>query len=83
MNDREQWPIENIVRGKFYLSQVLKAVNPDDSTGLEMEMDAASGLEELLKLDCSGKAEEYRDNLPLLYDYLVHWECRLVTPRRK
>jgi hypothetical protein len=44
--------------------------------------EATAGLEQLLALDSSGKAAEYGDNLSMLFDYLVHWECRLVTPRR-
>jgi hypothetical protein len=75
--------VENITRGKFYLSQVLKANNPSDPAAIDMEREAKESLEELLKLDNHGTAEEYKDNLPMLYDYLVHWECRLVTPRKK
>lgn len=46
-----------------------------------MEVEAKNELEILLKLDLSGKYSEYRGNYPMLFDYLVHWECRLVTPR--
>lgn len=83
MNNRDLWPIEDVVRGKYYLSQVLKERDPHDKNALDLEREAKDGLEQLLAVDGSGKAAEYLDNLPMLYDYLVHWECRLITPRRK
>lgn len=81
MDNRELWPIENVIRGQFYLSQILKGRNPLDQAALDLEKEAKESLERLLEEDGSGRELDYRHNLPLLYDYIVHWECRLVTPR--
>ncbi|KAK1750149.1 hypothetical protein QBC47DRAFT_310415, partial [Echria macrotheca] len=78
----QQWPVENAVRGRYYLSQIRKKINPQDAEAERMEQEAKARLEELLKLDFTGKAAEYRGDYPMLFDYLVNWECRLVTPRQ-
>ncbi|KAI9888223.1 MAG: hypothetical protein M1814_000954 [Vezdaea aestivalis] len=83
MNKTELWPPENVVRGKFYLSQVLKEMKPNTKEAMELESEAKESLEKLLEMDKSGQAADYHADLPLLFDYLVHWECRLTTPRRK
>lgn len=82
MNRGDLWPVENVVRGKYYLSQTLKKTNPNDVSAASLEKEAKEALNQLLKVDVSGKALEYGDDLPMLYDYLVHWECRLITPRK-
>lgn len=74
------WPKENTVRGRYYLSQVL--LQQAEVSSLEMEAACRGALDELLKLDDSDITTQHRDNLPMLFDYLVHWENRLVTPRR-
>ncbi len=76
------WPAENIVRGNYYLSQVLKTKSPWNDEALSMEKEAINELNELLKKDSRGKGEEYANDYPMLFDYLVHWEFRLVTPRK-
>jgi len=83
MTDRELWPVEKVVRGKYYLSQVWKKRDPNHKAALDLETEAKEALEMLLLADKSGKAEEYRDDMPMLFDYLVRVDCRLVTPRRK
>jgi hypothetical protein len=83
MNKRDLWPVENVVRAKYYLSQTMKSLDPGDTAAAVLEEEAKKGLDRLLREDPSGMASEYGDNLPMLYDYLVHWEFRLVTPRRR
>lgn len=77
------WPEENVVRGKYYLSQTLKAL--DDSTAAEMERQAMDDLAKFLKeVQPAGEwIETAKENgeYDILFDYLVHWEFRLVTPR--
>ena len=82
------WPKENTVRGRYYLSQVLlqqaevKKSLSDRVDGLKMEEASEQDLDGLLKLDDSDIATKHRGDLPMLFDYLVHWENRLVTPRK-
>ncbi|KAK4446601.1 hypothetical protein QBC34DRAFT_496876 [Podospora aff. communis PSN243] len=82
------WPRANTVRGRYYLSQVLLRMVEEggDATrrdeALKLEKEAKEDLDQLLKLDDSDIASEYPGNFPLLFDYLVHWENRLVTPRK-
>lgn len=83
MNNRDLWPEENTVRAKYYLSQTLTKINPPDPAAAGHAKEAKDGLDRFLAADPSGKAQELGNDLPMLYDYLVHWECRLVTPRKK
>ncbi|KAI6765685.1 hypothetical protein HG530_006755 [Fusarium avenaceum] len=76
------WPNENVVRGNYYLSQVLKAREASSSEGEELEKEAIDELMVLLKADSRGKAESYHEDYPIVFDYLMHWEFRLVTPRK-
>ena len=81
-NKIQQWPVENGVRGRYYLSQILKRTDAPPDEARKMEREAIDSLNELLKLDVSGKSREYEGDYPMLFDYLVNWECRLVTPRQ-
>lgn len=54
----------------------------DSVDGLKMEEASLKDLDELLMLDDSDMATTHRGDLPMLFDYLVHWENRLVTPRK-
>ena len=81
VKDTELWPPENIVRAKYYLSQVKKALNPDDHEASLLEEEAKRDLHALLESETSGTARAYEGNDKLLFDYIVQWECRLVTPR--
>jgi hypothetical protein len=47
-----------------------------------MEQDAKDHLHELIQMDLSGKAAEYSGDYSMLFDYIVNWECRLITPRK-
>src|SRR3569833_311634 len=79
------WPFENTVRGKYYLSQVLQQNSNEKSPkteALQLEEKAKEDLYQLLQLDRSRMAARYGNNFPMLFDYLVHWENRLVTPRK-
>lgn len=80
------WPDENNVRGRYYLSQVRKQTPGVDAKALaaadQMEAQAKRELYRLLERDNTGMATKYEDNLPMLFDFLVHWENRLVTPRK-
>ncbi|KAJ3493113.1 hypothetical protein NLG97_g4946 [Lecanicillium saksenae] len=78
----EAWPQENVVRGNYYLSLVLKAQDPASQEALDMEREAIRQLMKFLEKDTRGMLETYGTNYPLLFDYLVHWEFRLNTPRR-
>jgi hypothetical protein len=74
------WPFENTVRGRYYLSQVLGRKKNEEAVTLET--DAKKELDSLLKLDDTAMATRHAGDYPMLFDYLVHWENRLVTPRR-
>ncbi len=82
----EGWPLENTVRAQYYRSQALRrlaaASNSSDAKAVELERTALEHLDNLLKLDRWGMADRCRGDYPMLFDYLVHWENRLVTPRQ-
>ena len=50
---------------------------------MKLEAEAKDSLEELLKHGDWDRIKEYREaeNYPILFDYIVPWECRLMTPR--
>ena len=77
------WPRENTLRAKYYLSQAMKGATGLTSAEAErMEKGAIEELERFLQSDDTGMGERYKGNYPMLFDYLVHWEHRLVTPRK-
>jgi hypothetical protein len=76
------WPRENTLRARYYLSQALKGVTGFTSAEADkMEKAAIEELEAFLELDDTDMGR-YKGNYPMLFDYLVHWEHRLVTPRK-
>ncbi|KAJ5442003.1 hypothetical protein N7445_005010 [Penicillium cf. griseofulvum] len=80
------WPEENTIRGQYYLSQVLKNNFQGYSRvgeALKLEKKAKEKLDKILKLDTTEMASKHRGNDPMLFDYLVHWENRLITPRKQ
>ncbi|KAK4227029.1 hypothetical protein QBC38DRAFT_455664 [Podospora fimiseda] len=77
------WPRENTVRARYYLSHALKGVLGDtDDEGNEIEASAKTELELFLRMDDTGMGTRYAGKYPMLFDYLVDWEHRLVTPRK-
>ncbi|KAK1832981.1 P-loop containing nucleoside triphosphate hydrolase protein [Podospora conica] len=82
------WPRENTVRGQYYLSQALLHQAASDNNlpgrveGLNMQETARKELDLLLALDDTEIASRCQGDLSILFDYLVHWENRLVTPRK-
>ena len=82
MNDRAHWPSENIARAKYYFSQVLKQRDPNNQQAAKVEREARSIVDQSLQHEGLGKAAAYRGSYPLLFDFMVPWECRLVTPRK-
>ena len=82
MLQREIEAPEDSVRAKYYLSQALKQQNPSSEEAAILEQESKASLHEILQKDRSGKAAAYHADYPALFDYIVQWECRLVTPRR-
>ncbi|KAK6208485.1 hypothetical protein LQW54_006831 [Pestalotiopsis sp. IQ-011] len=80
-NKGNQWPVENIIRAEYYLSQVLKLARPHEDEWRDLECQASKDMKSILRHDDLHKAGILDDNLAMVFDYLVHWECRLVTPR--
>lgn len=50
-----------------------------------MDQEAKDLLHNLLKIDGSDSMNEFvaAENYPMLFDYIVTWESRLTTPRRR
>ncbi|KAL6720760.1 hypothetical protein ACLMJK_002685 [Lecanora helva] len=79
-----QWPVENETRAKYYLSRVLREKEPPEPERAEMlGAEAKASLDSLLQYGGWDRIREYQsaDDLPILYDYIVPWTCRLRTPR--
>jgi hypothetical protein len=77
-------PKENIARAEYYLAQILKSHDASSDEADRLEATAKESLMRLLNLDASGAMERYleEEDWPMLFDYIVTWECRLVTPRK-
>lgn len=82
MLQREIEAPEDSVRAKYYLSQTLKKQDPSSEEAATLEQESKASLHEILQKERSGKAAAYKADYPALFDYIVQWECRLVTPRR-
>lgn len=82
MSDRALWPSENVARARYYLSQVLKRRDLYDQHAASLEQEVQATVAQLLRHEGLGKAVAYHDNYPILLDFMVPWECRLVTPRQ-
>jgi len=82
VDKKVHWPIENRVRAKYYLAQTLLKGNTHSEEARRLDLEAKSTLEELLCLGGLESIKEYLEpkNYPILFDYIVPWECRLVTP---
>ena len=78
-------PEENIARARYYLAQILKSQDTSSDEANELEMTAKKSLMRLLRLDASGTMNRYlgEEDWPMLFDYIVTWECRLLTPRKE
>jgi hypothetical protein len=78
-------PVENVARAQYYLAQVLFQTDPEDPEALQLDRSAKESLQQLLALDGSNAMSKYRSppNYPILFDYIVPWETRLVTPRKE
>lgn len=73
--------MENIIRAEYYLSQVLKLARPQDDKWRDLEGEASKDMQSILRYGDLHKAGILDDKSAMAFDYLVHWECRLVTPR--
>lgn len=82
MLQREIEAPEDSVRANYYLSQTLKQQDPSSEKAPILEQESKASLHEILQKERSGKAAAYHADYPALFDYIVQWECRLVTPRR-
>ena len=78
VNDRAIWPSENIARAKYYMSRVLKQQDPHNRQAAKLEQDALG----LLQQKGLGRAAAGDSDYAILFDFLVPWECRLITPRK-
>ena len=77
------WPKENVTRAKYYLSKTLIKLNLESEEGHGLESEAMSSLDEFLRNASWDQIQKYQDSedYPILFDYIVPWECRLVVPR--
>ena len=82
VNDWALWPSENIARAKYYMSQVLKKRDPKNQQAAKLEQEAKNSVDQLLKHESLGKAAAYHGDYAMLFDFMVPWECRLITPRK-
>ena len=78
VNDRAIWPSENIARAKYYMSRVLKQQDPHNRQAAKLEQDALGSLQQ----KGLGRAAADDSDYAILFDFMVPWECRLVTPRK-
>lgn len=83
LNKKVHWPSENVARAKYYLARALTKSNNSLDEACNLDREAKASLEKLLLRWGSDTVKEYLEpkNYPILFDYLVPWECRLVTPR--
>ena len=82
VNDWALWPNENIARAKHYMSRVLKQRDHHSQPAVKLEQEARSILDQLLQHEGLEKAAAYHDDYDILFDFMVPWESRLITPRR-
>lgn len=82
MNQKVQWPPENTTRAEFYLSQILGKRSDSVEEAGRLESKAKASLMELLRFGGWDHLQEYQDakEYLILFDYVVPWEFRLVTP---
>ena len=79
MNDGAIWPSENIARAKYYMSRVLKQRDPNNRQAAKLEQEAYGFLQQKGLL---GRRAAYDGDYAVLFDFIVPWECRLITPRK-
>ncbi|KAL9611296.1 MAG: hypothetical protein Q9167_004060 [Letrouitia subvulpina] len=72
----------DLVRAKYYLSQTLQQQDLPNEEATLLEQESMQSLQQILQQERLGKAALYDGDFPILFDYIVQWECRLVTPRR-
>lgn len=73
-----------MTRAKYYLAQVLKETHSSKLEIAQLEEEAKQSLSDLLRLDGSNTMKDYveAEDYPILFDYIVSWELRLITPRK-
>ena len=60
------------------MSRVLKQRDPYNQQAAKMEQEALG----LLQHKGFGRAAAYDSDYAMLFDFMVPWECRLITPRK-
>ena len=81
-NERAVWPSENIIRAKYYLSQILRQRDPNNEKAVRSQREVEGSIEQSLIHEGLKEAAAYHGNYPILVDYMVPWKCRLITPRK-
>ena len=67
-----------MARAKYYMSRVLKQRDPHSQQASKLEQEALG----LLQQKGLGRAAACDSDYAILFDFMVPWECRLITPRK-
>ena len=67
-----------MARAKYYMSRVLKQRDPYNQQAAKLEQEALG----LLQHKGLGRAAASDSDYAILFDFMVPWECRLITPRK-
>ena len=60
------------------------AIDVQQEEAARLDIEAKAALDDILRFEDLGPIAEYLEskNYPILFDYIVSWECRLVIPQK-